>query len=352
MNSEEKCAFGFPPPLEHLLINTMPSKLELAEFSRTSVKWEKRAFCIMCLYCFFSAAGLIYLGMHELNFVVGTTFAFLVLISGYIISARPYERKACCPACGKKLVDRYGLLTAFRHCPNCDFELFEHSQFSAAFPDKKAFPPILSIFSGTILAGAILFPICILFFWWIGIRLHGNPGGFPDNIQIIFQQIIMASAGIPVATGLLLLIRKWLEVRWDKCPVCGEKFSPNIANASGNCNRCGAVLLETLPVKPNTLLPSRSLIIDYRRITSQFLTLTMLLPLIVMIIGDYIPQSVLILLCSFFLAFAAGKIHEKKVAKRMRLSGRCPSCKAKIGIHLIPRCPHCGRRTIKEETSE
>lgn len=329
----------------------MNQKLELAEFAGTAAKREKRAFRIMLLYSFFSAIGLFLLGLYEANFAIGIIFAFLVLTGYYIVTERPYEKKAYCPTCGEKLVDKDGLLTAFRHCPNCDFELFGQSHAPAAFPDKKSFPPTLSIFSGSILAAAVLFPVFILLFWRIGICLHGTAVNFPDNIQIIFRQLIVASTGLPVAAGLLLLVQKGLESRWNTCLVCGEKFSPNLANASGNCSQCGAVLLETFPVAPDTVLPSRINLIDYRRITSHFTSIAMLLPLIIIMIGDYFDNFSLWLLevlCATLLALAAGKIYAARVAKRMNLSGRCPSCNSKIGIQLIPRCPRCGRRTIKE----
>jgi len=249
-----------------------------------------------------------------------------------------------CPACGKKSESDEAI--AFRRCQFCGGELFAAPNASPFFPGEIAFhaPPrrnltvVILVFG---LSGGIFYGIAV-WLWPLG------NSGFSD--EFIIRQMIFTAAALPCAAAVLFLRQRHLERVMPVCPVCKVGFSPFWANASGNCNRCGATLLEIFEPEPGPPLPSADTVDQYwqkSEIVAVFVSLIIVITWTLMVFFDCAPAVMTGIFAGMFGAgIAILRILERHWRRKLNL-GNCPSCGGKVPWFVRPRrCPECGRRVI------
>ncbi|MGE4564884.1 MAG: hypothetical protein AB7F32_08435 [Victivallaceae bacterium] len=168
--------------------------------------------------------------------------------------------------------------------------------------------------------------------------------------DFIERQVIFTAGSLPFAAAVLIFRRRHFERAIPVCPVCKVRFSPIWANSSGNCNRCGATLLETFAVEPGTPLPSPETVEQYCRTSESRTAVISFILFAVWALIDFFDCAGIVMIMTFAgmlgAGFAVSRILDRRLRRKLNL-GNCPSCGAKAPWFVRPRrCPECGRRVI------
>ena len=258
-----------------------------------------------------------------------------------------------CPECGKKLALRLSESLIARHCYHCGSALFSPKENAHAYyPEMNRIPALpLHTWLGhclgkqAFLVLLLIGEMCTIFYYF------GNQGyEFPASpiLAAMLGAILLLIALIKIFRNVLLLGRA-------SCPICDLGMSLHLVNGTGDCNRCGARMLDTLPALPEADLPDFETIREYRKICRKgngFMAIVVILYLLFVPACIFlkcnlywIPAgAVVVFFCWIIKEFLLGIMQRKR-----HLTGRCPNCGKPTGRpeQLTIRCPHCMRRTVR-----